>query len=165
MENDAGQIGQRWLAGIAADFYITKALECEMWFIYFSFATFQDVGDDLIGRAQIVGIKITILVQRFRMAQGQVFLNSFIRTVLKPSNWLKFPAVIIASVQTIDTDIPLWQLPRVLVSTVRSFLFKNIDYVILQREMVVPWVTPAGAQVLLPDWPQIQPAIQNEFGQ
>jgi LCP family protein required for cell wall assembly len=101
----------------------------------------------------------------FRMAQGQVFLNSFIRTVLKPSNWLKFPAVIIASVQTIDTDIPLWQLPRVLVSTVRSFLFKNIDYVILQREMVVPWVTPAGAQVLLPDWPQIQPVIQNEFGQ
>ncbi|MEJ2513449.1 MAG: LCP family protein [Anaerolineales bacterium] len=100
----------------------------------------------------------------FRMAQGQVFLSSFLRTLLKPATWLKAPNIFIAMVETIDTDIPLWQMPRLIVTAVRSFLFEKIEFIILQREMVNPWVTPAGDMVLLPDWPKIQPVIQAEFG-
>jgi LCP family protein required for cell wall assembly len=100
----------------------------------------------------------------FRMAQGQVFLDAFLRTLLKPANLLKAPQVILAAAQTIDTDIPLWQLPRIAVAAVRAFVFDKIEFVIIQREMVVPWVTPAGAQVLLPDWPKIRPLLQQEFG-
>lgn len=99
----------------------------------------------------------------FRMAQGQVFLSSFLRSLLKPTTWLKAPQIFIAMVETIDTDIPLWQIPRLALASVRSFLFEKIEFIILQREMVNPWVTPAGAMVLLPDWPKIQPVVQAEF--
>lgn len=101
----------------------------------------------------------------FRMAQGQVFLKSFMRTLLKPSSLPNLPGILIASLDTIDTDIPIWQLPRVAVAVLRSYLTDQIEFVIIQREMVVPWLTPAGAQVLLPDWAQIQPLVRKEFGQ
>ncbi len=101
----------------------------------------------------------------FRMAQGQVFLNAFIRTLLKPSNLQQAPAIISAGVQAIDTNIPAWQIPRVAVTALRAFLFDKINFVTVQREMVVPWLTPAGAQVLLPDWPKIRPMVHEEFGQ
>lgn len=101
----------------------------------------------------------------FRMAQGQVFLKSFMRTLLKPSSLPNLPGILIASLDTIDTDIPIWQLPRVAVAVLRSYLTDQIEFVIIQREMVVPWLTPAGAQVLLPDWAQIQPLVRQEFGQ
>jgi len=100
----------------------------------------------------------------FRMAQGQVFLTSFIRTLLKPTIWLNAPDILLAMVQTIDTDVPLWQMPRLAVAALRAFFFEKIDFVIIQREFVVPWVTSAGAQVLLPDWAKIQPLLQEEFG-
>ncbi|HSG25598.1 MAG TPA: LCP family protein [Anaerolineales bacterium] len=101
----------------------------------------------------------------FRMAQGQVFLKSFMRTLLNPSSVSNLPGILIASLDTIDTDIPIWQLPRVAVAVLRSYLTDQIEFVIIQREMVVPWLTPAGAQVLLPDWAQIQPLVRKEFGQ
>ena len=101
----------------------------------------------------------------FRMAQGQVFLKSFLSTLLKPSSLPNLPDILIASLDTIDTDIPIWQLPRVAVAVLRSYLTEKIEFVIIQREMVVPWLTPAGAQVLLPDWAQIQPLVKEEFGQ
>ena len=101
----------------------------------------------------------------FRMAQGQVFLKSFLRTLLKPSSLPNLPDILIASLDTIDTDIPIWQLPRLAVAVLRSYLTDQIEFVIIQREMVVPWLTPAGAQVLLPDWAQIQPIVKEKFGQ
>lgn len=101
----------------------------------------------------------------FRMAQGQVFLKSFMRTLLNPSSVSNLPGILIASLDTIDTDIPIGQLPRVAVAVLRSYLTDQIEFVIIQREMVVPWLTPAGAQVLLPDWAQIQPLVRKEFGQ
>jgi LCP family protein required for cell wall assembly len=101
----------------------------------------------------------------FRMAQGQVFLKSFMRTLLNPSSVSNLPGILIASLDTIDTDIPIGQLPRVAVAVLRSYLTDQIEFVIIQREMVMPWLTPAGAQVLLPDWAQIQPLVRKEFGQ
>lgn len=100
----------------------------------------------------------------FRMAQGQVFLSSFLRTLLNPTTWIKAPQILTAMLQTIDTDIPVWQMPRLAVGAVRAFLLEKIEFVTIQREMVVPWLTPAGAQVLLPDWPKIRPVLQKEFG-
>jgi len=101
----------------------------------------------------------------FRMAQGQVFLKSFIRTLLKPSSLPNLPDILIASLDTIDTDIPFWQIPRIALAMLRAFLTDKIEFVIIQREMVVPWVTSGGAQVLLPDWDLIQPLVRKEFSQ
>jgi len=101
----------------------------------------------------------------FRMAQGQIVLKSFMRTLLKPSSLPNLPNILAASLDTIDTDIPLWQIPRVAVTAIRAYLTDKIEFVIIQREVVVPWLTPGGAQVLLPDWTQIQPLVQKEFGQ
>lgn len=100
----------------------------------------------------------------FRMAQGQVFLKSFIQTLLKPAAWPRLPQIVFAAIETVDTNIPLWQMPRFGIALLRAFVFDKIDFVIIQREMVVPWVTDLGAQVLLPDWSRIHPVIQQEFG-
>ncbi len=100
----------------------------------------------------------------FRMAQGQVFLKSFIQTLLKPTTWFKAPQIIVAAFDTIDTNIPAWQMPRIAVALLRAFVFDRIDFVIIQREMVIPWVTNQGAQVLLPDWSRIHPLVREEFG-
>lgn len=100
----------------------------------------------------------------FRMAQGQVFLKSFIQTLLKPATWPRLPQVVLAAIETVDTNIPLWQMPRLGIALLRAFVFDKIEFVIIQREMVVPWVTDLGAQVLLPDWAKIHPVVQQEFG-
>jgi anionic cell wall polymer biosynthesis LytR-Cps2A-Psr (LCP) family protein len=99
----------------------------------------------------------------FRMAQAQVFLRSYIKAILNPSQWPRLPAILGSTAQAVDTNIPLWQLPRVGVAVVRAYLFDKINFVIIQREDVTPWVTNEGAQVLLPNWPKIQAKIEEDF--
>ncbi|HAY84748.1 MAG TPA: hypothetical protein DCY42_07440 [Chloroflexi bacterium] len=100
----------------------------------------------------------------FRMIQGQVFLSSFIKTLLKPTTWFRAPQIVLALLETIDTNIPIWKMPRLAAAMLHSFLFEKIEFVLIQREMVTPWVTSGGAQVLLPDWPRIRPVLQEAFG-
>ena len=100
----------------------------------------------------------------FRMIQGQVFLSSFIKTLLKPTTWFRAPQIVLALLETIDTNIPIWKMPRLAAAMLHSFLLEKIEFVLIQREMVTPWVTSGGAQVLLPDWPRIRPVLQEAFG-
>jgi len=100
----------------------------------------------------------------FRMIQGQVFLSSFIKTLLKPTTWFRAPQIVLALLETIDTNIPIWKMPRLAAAMLHSFLYEKIEFVLIQREMVTPWVTSGGAQVLLPDWPRIRPVLQEAFG-
>lgn len=98
----------------------------------------------------------------FRMVQGQIFVQAFLQKLLRPTSWVRVPALILASLQVVDTDIPVWQQPRMLLALLRATQGK-IELASISREMVTPWVTDQGAQVLLPRWELIHPLFNQTF--
>ncbi|MCI0549676.1 MAG: hypothetical protein L0287_01840 [Anaerolineae bacterium] len=73
-----------------------------------------------------------------------------------------FEQLIFSLIQVIDTNIPLWQLPRLLFALLRSALF-GVDSQTTTRDMVTPFQTSAGAQVLAPNWEAINPLLKDMF--
>jgi LCP family protein required for cell wall assembly len=99
-----------------------------------------------------------------RMVRTQILLAAMLKKIVQPSNWLSLPRFIISVSQVVDTNIPLWQWPRLLFALLRAFLF-GIDSQTITREMVTPFQTSQGAQVLAPNWDAINPLLKEMFGQ
>ncbi|HLD92706.1 MAG TPA: LCP family protein [Anaerolineales bacterium] len=100
----------------------------------------------------------------FRMQHGQLFIIAVIKKMLNPLSWLRVPGAMLALVQAVDTNIPVWDWPRLSIALLRAVLFDGINAVTIPREAVTPWVTNAGAQVLLPNWDLILPIVRELFG-
>ena len=98
-----------------------------------------------------------------RMARAQVIFSAVIHKLLQPSSWQGMPQFVVALSQTIETNIPIWQLPRLIFTLARAPIF-GVDSQTVTREMVTPYVTSEGAQVLLPNWDAIQPVTKKMFG-
>jgi len=98
----------------------------------------------------------------FRIQQGQFFVSAFIRQLLNPPTWLRIPQILSAFSQAMDTNLPIWLLPRLAVAFVRAS-FVGIETLSIDRGMVTPTVTTEGAQILLPNWGLILPYIGNNF--
>ena len=64
--------------------------------------------------------------------------------------------------QTIETNVPIWQWPRLLFALVRAPIF-GIESQTITRDMVTPFTTSGGAQVLLPNWDAINPKVDSMF--
>ena len=64
--------------------------------------------------------------------------------------------------QSVDTNIPFWIWPRFLYGAAFSTL-KGFNSYAIEREMITSWVTDQGAQVLLPNWDQINPLLDKVF--
>lgn len=94
----------------------------------------------------------------FRMEEGQVFIKAVISALSNPRNLLHLPSVFVAGAMVVDTDIPTWQMPRLAVALLRAGA-SGIQFETINRDMVTPWVTDAGAQVLLPNWAVIKPRV------
>lgn len=98
----------------------------------------------------------------FRQARGQMFIAAAFRQVLNPINWPRIPAVFAAVSSSVQIDLPFWLWPRVgyslLFSAVKGFNTQSIT-----REMVQPFLTDEGAQVLLPLWDAINPLMKSVF--
>lgn len=99
----------------------------------------------------------------FRMAHGQFFISEVMEQVLKPSTWPRFPAVISALNTSLDTNLPVWVWPRIAFALLRSGPGK-IDFHVIDRNYVNPTTTSEGAQVLIPNWPLINPLVVEIFG-
>ena len=99
-----------------------------------------------------------------RMEQGQIVLGALTRKLLSPSGWLKLPALLTALPNAIETNIPFWQLPRLGFAFVRGTWF-GMDNRTIDWEMVTPYETSGGAQVLLPIWDAINPVLKEMFGE
>jgi hypothetical protein len=97
------------------------------------------------------------------MRRTQVLMVSLAGEVLQPANWGKLPAFLYSALQALDTNIPLWQIPRLTFVLLRVPLF-GIDARVIEREMVIPFQTSGGAQVLGPNWEAIQPMLREMFG-
>lgn len=99
-----------------------------------------------------------------RMARGQLFLKGVLKTLAKPLTWPRLPLAVPILLTSIDTDIPVWLWPRLGVAVLRAGP-DGIDARVISRDMAHGFTTEAGAQVLAPDWPQINPVLLEMFGQ
>ena len=98
----------------------------------------------------------------WRQKRGQMFLSAAVNNMLNPVKWPRIPAVITASLQAVDSNVPFYAWPRLLYGLAFSALF-GFDAQTLDRNWVTPWVTDSGAQVLIPNWDLINPAIAEIF--
>ena len=100
----------------------------------------------------------------FRMEHTQLLLKATLRQMLSPRHWIRLPLVITAAARSIDTNLPVWQWPRLLLALLRLGP-DGIDNRTIDREMVTPFTTAEGASVLLPNWERINPVLFEMFGQ
>lgn len=98
----------------------------------------------------------------WRQKRGQLFISAALKNLLSPAKWGRIPATVTALVNVIDTNLPVWLWPRMLYGLAFTAV-KGFDAVTVDRDMVTPWVTDQGAQVLLPNWDLINPLIQQVF--
>lgn len=98
-----------------------------------------------------------------RMRRTQILAVSLAGRALQPDNWGSLPNFIYSALQAVDTNIPLWQMPRLLFALLRV-PFSGIDSQVIAREMVIPFLTAGGAQVLAPNWDAINPLLDEMFG-
>lgn len=99
----------------------------------------------------------------FRMEQGQVLVKSTLRQMLNPFYWPRLPAVTLAFMHSVDTNIPVWLWPRLMLALLRAGP-DGIESRTIGRTMVMPFTTDQGASVLLPDWSQINLLVADLFG-
>lgn len=101
----------------------------------------------------------------FRMQRGQMVIMAMVKKMLNPLTWLRLPVIIPAAWKSLDTDIPVWQMPRLGVTLIRAVLTDTLNAKTITREMVTPFTTDQGANVLLPDWNAINPLLMELFGE
>jgi LCP family protein required for cell wall assembly len=99
----------------------------------------------------------------FRMNQAQVVVLTAVRQLLNPLHLARLPAVLATAGQVIDTNLPVWEWPRIGLALLRAGT-DGVDHRTLTREMAVPFTTSGGAQVLSPNWDLIHPLIVEMFG-
>ncbi len=100
----------------------------------------------------------------FRMQNGQVFVRSLFRQLLRPATWPRIPAALPSLLTGVDTNLPPWEWPRLALAVMRGGP-GGIDGRIVSREMVQGFQTAGGAMVLAPRWDQINPVLLEMFGQ
>jgi len=97
-----------------------------------------------------------------RMQRAQILISASFGKALRPSSWRALPRFIFSLMQVIDTNIPLWQWPRLLFALLRTVFF-GIDSRTITRDMVIPFQTSGGAQVLAPNWDAMRPLFKDMF--
>jgi len=98
----------------------------------------------------------------FRMKNTQVFLKSAILQGISPASWPRYPAIFSAVFQAIKTNLPIWEWPRISLALIRASV-TGMNTQTITREMVTPWTTSEGANVLLPDYGQINALMKEMF--
>jgi LCP family protein required for cell wall assembly len=96
-----------------------------------------------------------------RMLRAQILLSVMFRKAIDPSYWMSLPQFIYSLTQVIETNIPVWQWPRLLFALARAFVF-GIDSQTIIREMVVPFHL-AGRRSWLSNWEAIKPLLRRMF--
>jgi LCP family protein required for cell wall assembly len=98
-----------------------------------------------------------------RMKRTQILVLALAGRLLQPESWARLPGFLYSAIQAVDTNIPAWQIPRLAFALVRAPIF-GIDSRVISREMVNPFQTSEGAQVLAPNWDAINPILLEIFG-
>jgi LCP family protein required for cell wall assembly len=99
----------------------------------------------------------------YRMARGQLFIKAVIKQLANPSQLNNLPSVVRATKDAIDSNLPVWHWPRLFFTLLRVGP-DGIDSYVITRDLVNPFTTEDGAQVLAPDWGKIDPLLTEIFG-
>jgi LCP family protein required for cell wall assembly len=99
----------------------------------------------------------------FRMEHSLFMVRAILDEMLAPASWPRLPAVARAAFDSIDSNLPAWQMPRVGVAMVRAALTGGLESRTIRREMTTPTITSGGANVLMPNWDQIHPYVREMF--
>jgi LCP family protein required for cell wall assembly len=99
----------------------------------------------------------------FRMDDTQLLVRAIAVQVLSPQSWPRLPAVAQAMLSSVDSNLPLWQWPRLGLAFLRAGWGSRFDSRTIQREMTTPYITDGGANVLLPNWDLIRPFVKQIF--
>jgi LCP family protein required for cell wall assembly len=131
----------------------------------------EPIGGLTAGHHKLNGIEALAFVrERYsaddfsRMKQGQILLKAILLKLLSPGGWIRIPAVFVETLRLIDSNLPFWLVPRLGFALMRVGPM-GIDNRIITREMVNPFTTSDGAQVLAPDWETINPVLKDMFGE
>jgi LCP family protein required for cell wall assembly len=123
------------------------------------------------GRHRLNGVQALAFVRDragsddfFRMGRGQLFLRAVLTQLANPLTWPRLPLATAALLRSLETDVPPWEWPRLAFALARSGP-DGIDGRTMDREMVAPFQTDQGAQVLAPNWDRINPVLMEMFGQ
>jgi LCP family protein required for cell wall assembly len=100
----------------------------------------------------------------FRMERGQIFLRALLHAAASPKTWPRWPFAFLALLGAVETNVPVWEWPRLGFSLLRTGP-GGIDGRVIGRDMASGFTTDAGAQVLAPDWTRINPVLMEMFGQ
>ncbi len=98
-----------------------------------------------------------------RIRQAQVLIQAAFRRLLNPLTWPRLPLVLVAAQQSITSDIPVFLYPRLGLAVLRAGP-GGMDTRSITRDMVTPFQTEGGAQVLAPNWERINPLLFELFG-
>ncbi|MBI9050922.1 MAG: LCP family protein [Anaerolineaceae bacterium] len=101
----------------------------------------------------------------FRMQHGQMMIVATVKRMMNPLSWLRLPWIISAAADSVDTNIPVWEMPRIGLAILRGVIGGTIDTRTISREMVYPTTTADGAAILLPNWQAINPMLMELFGE
>jgi LCP family protein required for cell wall assembly len=93
--------------------------------------------------------------------QGQV-IEALARRLINPLNWWRLPAVYMAFIQHVVTDLTVIDV-ALMAPAVIEVGPGNIDRRVLDRGMVWGRQTSAGASVLEPNWDTIRPMLDEMF--
>lgn len=99
-----------------------------------------------------------------RMKRGQILIKALIDRLVYPTSWLKLPQTMTIITQNLETNVPLWRWPQLAIVILRVGS-NNIDARTIDRDMVKPFITEGGANVLAPLWVKINPVLLEMFGQ
>lgn len=99
-----------------------------------------------------------------RMERGQLFLKAVLRQALRPATWPRLVVALPLLLGVVDSNLPLWDWPRLAVAVLRAGP-DGLDARTITREMVDPFATAGGANVLAPNWALINPVLLEMFGQ
>jgi hypothetical protein len=84
--------------------------------------------------------------------------------MLNPGSWEHIPNLALVMMDSVETNVPPWLWPRLGFALLRAGP-DGVDSRVISREMVNPFTTSGGAQVLAPNWNNINPMLMEMFGQ
>jgi len=97
-----------------------------------------------------------------RAQRQQKVLVALAHRLLEPEVWPRLPALYLAVMNNLDTDLTGKDLV-LLAPTLYRAGPDGIEHHVVDYEMTQPWTTPSGGAVLLPRWEAIHPLIHELF--
>lgn len=101
-----------------------------------------------------------------RVQDQQAFSDAVRRTLISPSTWVRYPAILSAFKQALITNVPLNDLPAIGVQYLLTPKGNvNHQYINIQNGMVQPGWSPDGQSILRPTNPTVIPnLVHSLFG-